>query len=287
MAAPTITYNSSAPFDRDDIELVKMFLAGFKDENGRIYKLKERPDITERKKKAIEAIAVSEDGRTLAIEHTYIQPFEGQMKDNVPFLTVFEQFRTDSSLRMPNRFVDVLVPAFAVPTGVDWKDVAKKVREWFIKAKDSFPADGEKEFAIPGLGFELKVIIHAFDLPETDCVLVTGRILPKGRPFEEVLKKALHQKAPKLVAAPADRRILLLEDGGTAIGFAQIGKGLDENVENLPELKKVDAVWSIHTMEWKSNGDALFFRVWPGWTGDRFWIKDQRFVKPDASPANQ
>jgi hypothetical protein len=165
MSAPTIIYNSSAPFDRDDIELVKMFLAGFKDENGRIYKLKERPDTIERQKKAIEAIAVSEDGRTLAIEHTYIQPFEGQMKDNVPFLTVFEQFRTDSSLRMPNRFVDVLVPAFAVPTGVDWKDVAKKAREWFIKAKDSFPADGEKEFTIPGLGFELKVMNPCFRPP--------------------------------------------------------------------------------------------------------------------------
>lgn len=23
----------------------------------------------------------------------------------------------------------------------------------------------------------------------------------------------------------------------------------------------------LHTMDWKSNGDALFFRVWPGWIG--------------------
>jgi hypothetical protein len=78
MATPTITYSSSSPFERDDIELVRMFLAGFKDESGRTYKLKERPDVTERKEKAIEAIAASEDGRTLAIEHTYVQPFVGE-----------------------------------------------------------------------------------------------------------------------------------------------------------------------------------------------------------------
>jgi len=29
------------------------------------------------------------------------------------------------------------------------------------------------------------------------------------------------------------------------------------------------------------KGDAIFERVWPGWTGQRFWIKDERFpAKP-------
>jgi hypothetical protein len=95
---PTFNYTVAA-FERDDIELVKMFLSQFKDGDSNSYKLEARPDVVERKEKAIEAIAVSENGRRLAIEHTYIQPFEGQMADNIPFLTVFEQFRTDSSLR--------------------------------------------------------------------------------------------------------------------------------------------------------------------------------------------
>ena len=281
MTTTTHSYDSSVPFERDDIELVKMFLSQFKDEDGNSYKLEVRPDVVERKAKAIEAIAVTDNGRRLAIEHTYIQPFEGQMSDNAPFLTVFEQFRTDSSLRIPNRFIDVLVPAFAVPKGVDWKEVAKKAREWFIKQRDSFPADGEKEYTIPGVGFELKVVVQTFDLPGTEGVLVTGRILPSGSPFDDVLRKALRQKVPKLVTTDADKHILLLQDGGTAIGFAQIGRGLEENIKSLPELKKVDEVWVVHTMAWKSNGDALFFRVWPGWMGHRFWIKDKRFANPN------
>lgn len=278
---PTHTYTSSQEFERDDIELVKMFLSQFKDNDGRTYTLKARPDAEERKTKAVEAITVAENGRTLAIEHTYIQPFEGQKSDDVPFLTVFEQLRTDPSLKIPNRFIDVLVPAFAIPKGVDWSDVAKQVRKWFVETASKFPTEGETKYSIPGCGFELGVIVQTFELPETDGVLVVGRILPGGDPFDAVLDKALNQKVPKLVATPADKHILLLEDGGVAIGFAKIGMGLDARVEKLQELKNVDAVWTIHTMEWKSRGHAMFVRVWPGWTGQRFWIDDERF-KPKS-----
>lgn len=107
---PTFDYKSDT-LERDDIELVKMFLSQFKDKDGNSYKLDQRPDVVERNEKAIDAIAIAENGRRLAIEHTYIQPFEGQMADNVPFLTVFEQLRTDSSLAIANRFIDLLVPA--------------------------------------------------------------------------------------------------------------------------------------------------------------------------------
>jgi hypothetical protein len=283
MATPTITYNSSFPIERDDIELVKMFLAGFKDENGRTYKLKARPDVTERKEKAIEAIAESEDGRTLAIEHTYIQPFEGERADAVPFQTVFEQFRTDSDLSVPNRFIDVIVPAFAVEKGVNWKDVAQKVREWFLKVRDSFPKEGEKWYTIPDVGFKLDVLVQTFDLPETNGALLASRLLPKGDPFRTVLQTALEQKVPKLTATSADSHILLFQDGGTAIGFSRLARGLDENVSALPDIKKLTSVWTIHTMEWKSRGHAMFVRVWPGWTGQRFWISDERFAKK-ASP---
>jgi len=103
--------------------------------------------------------------------------------------------------------------------------------------------------------------------------------LPSGEPFDKVLWKALNDKVPKLVATPADKHILLLEDGGTAIGFVKVTEGIDENVKDLSDLKKVNEVWTIHTMEWKSNGDALFVRVWPGGVTERFWIEDERFSK--------
>jgi len=72
--------------------------------------------------------------------------------------------------------------------------------------------------------------------------------LPGGDPFDAVLQKALAQKVPKLVATPTNKHILLLGDGGTAFGFAKIGMGLDKSVEHLPDLKKVDSAWTIHTL---------------------------------------
>jgi hypothetical protein len=195
---------------------------------------------------------------------------------------VFEQLRKDPLLAIPNRFIDVLVPAFAIQKGVDWNDVAKQVRQWFVDTADKFPDEAEIKYSIPGCGFELNVVVHTFELPETDGVLAVGRILPSGDPFDAVLDKALAQKVPKLVATPADKHILLLEDGSTAIGFAKIGMGLDARVGKLEDLKRVDAVWTVHTMEWKSKGHAMFVRVWPGWTAQRFWIDDERFSKPKS-----
>jgi len=277
MTTATIAYNSSSPFERDDIELVKMFLTGFKDENGRTYKLKARPDVAERKEKAIEAIAESEDGRTLAMEHTYIQPFAGERADAVPFQTVFEQLRTDSDLTLPNRFIDVIVPAFAVRKGVDWIQVAQKVREWFLKVRESFPEEGEKWYTIPDVGFKLDVLVQTFDLPSTKGVLLASRLLPAGDPFGAVIRTALEKKVPKLIGTPADSRILLFQDGGTSIGYSRIARSLDEYTSALPETKRLTSVWAVHTMEWKSKGHALFVRVWPDWTGQRFWISDGRF----------
>jgi hypothetical protein len=280
---PTITYNSSS-FESDDIELVKMFLAGFKDDDGRTYELKSRPDTTERKEKAIEAIAASKDGHNVAIEHTYIQPFEGERADAVPFQVVFEQLRTDSELCLPNRFVNVIVPAFAVGKGVDWKEVAQKVRDWFLKVRDSFPKEGERWYTIPDVGLKLDVLVQTFDLPDTNGALLASRMLPAGDPFGPVLRTALEQKVPKLIATPANSHILLFEDGGTAIGYSRIARGLDDYASALPDIKKLTSVWAIHTMEWKSKGHAIFVRVWPGWTGQRFWILDERFgTKATAS----
>ena len=273
------------PFERDDIELVKLFLSQYKDSDGNFFNVTARPDTVERKEKAIEAIAQDKHGHRLAIEHTLLQPFEGKMADDVPFTTVFERLRKDESLLLPDRFIDVLVPTFAIPTGVKWEEVGVKVYEWFKNARQSFPLDGESEHSIPSLGFELKVLVQTMKIPGTKGVVVVGRILPANKPFIDVLQKALGDKVPKLVATPAEKHILLLEDNGVAIGFVKVTTGIDTSVDALPDLKKVSEVWIAHTMGWKTSGDVLFVRIWRGSVTERFWIKDERFS--DKKPASE
>ncbi len=86
-------------------------------------------------------------------------------------------------------------------------------------------------------------------------MVVVGRILPSGEPFDKVLWKALNDKVPKLVATPADKHILLLEDGGTAIGFVKVTEGIDENVKDLSDLKKVNDVNIGDSFKWKRRVD--------------------------------
>lgn len=273
-------------FERDDIELIKLFLSRYKDAEGHSYAIESRPETTERKEKAIEAVAVAKCGKRLAIEHTKIQPFEGQKADDVPFLTVFEQLETDTSLRVKDTLIEIYVRAGAVPKGIVWKELAPKVREWFAKARESFPPEGQVSHDIPDLGFTLSVCVQTMQIPGTEGLVNIGRTLPFGNSFIDVLRKALANKVPKLVGTPAEQHILLLGDEGTAIGYTKITKGVDDSLGVMTELKKVDAVWCTHSMSWKSSGDVFFCHVWPGGVKERFWIKDKRFAGKKTASDN-
>src|SRR5574337_480671 len=268
-----------ARFERDDIELVKLFLGEYKDSDGNSYYLKVRPDIVERNAKAVEAVAVDERGHRLAIEHTLLLPFEGKKADDVPFLTVFGPLRRDRSLLVPNRFIWVQCPALSISKGkgIDWNDVGQKVLNWFRVARETFPADGESRYAIPDVGFELTVTVETMDRPGSDGAVVVSRILPYDKPFIDVLRRSLHSKVPKLVKTPADKHILLLEDEGFSIRVDRLVQGINSSIGELAALKELDEVWVVYTVDWKISGDVLFCSVWPGGVGERFPIPDKRF----------
>jgi hypothetical protein len=275
----------TSTFERDDIELVKLFLSRFKDRENNSYKIESRPDATEHNAKAIDCIALAENGTRLGIEHTSIHPFEGKKADDVPFLAVFEQLGTDLSLRVPNRFTEIYVPVSAVPKGVVWKDVGPKVRDWLRASKDTFLPEGNSRHLVPGLGFKLEVVVQTMVLPDSDGRVIVGRQTPPGDPLTSVLKKALATKVPKLVATLADKRILLLEDEGVSIGFTKVIQLLDETVHALSDLTRIDAVWCVHTMSWKSSGALFFFHIWPGGVQERFTITDPRFSEKKTDAA--
>lgn len=268
-----------AGFERDDIELVKLFLGEYNDADGSSYNLKVRPEIVERNAKAVEAVAVDERGHCLAIEHTLVLPFEGKKADDVPFQTVFGPLRRDKSLLVPNRLILVQCPALSIPKGrgIDWNDVGQKVRNWFRVARETFPADGESRYAIPEVGFELRVTVETMDIPGIDGVVVASRTLPDGKPFIDVLRRSLRNKVPKLVKTPADKHILLLEDEGFSIRVDRLIQGINSSIGELAALKELDEVWVAYTGDWKISGNVLFCKVWPDGVGERFPILDKRF----------
>jgi hypothetical protein len=144
---------------------------------------------------------------------------------------------------------------------------------------------GDSEHDIPCLGFDLKVLIQMMKVPGSKGFVGAGRIRPKDRPFIDVLRKALFTKASKLVATSADKRILLLEHQGTSVGFTEVTKGIDSTLDALSDLKKVDEVWVVHSMEWKTCGFLIFVYVWPGGVKNKFSIIDERFSAKNSDPA--
>jgi hypothetical protein len=162
---------------RRDERLIDLFLRGYRDRDGNSYHLVERPDRVERGKPAIDCIAVNERGDDLAMEHTLVEPFEGQKADDQPFLAVFERLHHSPELTVPNLLIDILVPVGAIPKGLDWEQVGQTVLEWFREVRLEVPL-GESELRIPGLKFELTVRIEAMEIPDTPGVLVVGRLWP-------------------------------------------------------------------------------------------------------------
>ena len=258
---------------RRDERLIDLFLRGYKDRGGHAYHLAERPDQLERETPAIDCIALDADRRRLAIEHALVEPFEGQKADDQSFLAAFERLHHSSELTVPNLVIDIRVPVGAIPKGVNWDQIGERIFEWFRTARLEI-RPGDSDHAIPGLGFDLPVQIEAMELPDSPGVLVVGRMWPKGKPFSDVLRKALAAKLPKLVQTPADSRILLVEDASIALGLTIFAREIDAARVSFPELAQVDSVWLAHTPVWDSEKFVWFFHVWPDGVRERFTVND-------------
>ncbi len=82
----------------------------------------------------------------------------------------------------------------------------------------------------------------------------------------------LAAKLPKLVAAHADNRILLVEDASTILGRTVFSTEIDATRSDFPELGKIDSIWLAHTPVWESEKPVWFFHVWPNGVRERFTV---------------
>jgi hypothetical protein len=76
--------------------------------------------------------------------------------------------------------------------------------------------------------------------------------------LEAIVEKALRTKLPKLVAAPADKRILLLERDQIALGDTEIYQKIVKLSPAFPDLSRVDEIWIANTSILSSDQWAYF-----------------------------
>ena len=78
----------------------------------------------------------------------------------------------------------------------------------------------------------------------------------------EVVRRALKDKLPKLVAAQVDFRILLLEQNIPARGTREVGEAVEDLRSDFSDLAAINQVWCANTVAWKTERFRSFLIAW-------------------------
>jgi hypothetical protein len=252
-----------------DKQLIGFFLTGYSEVRGKAFRVVLHPDEVDRRGQAIDGLAAAEDGERLAIEHTLIEPFEGERADAQPFLAAFSNLEKDPSLVLPNYDVTVIVQAYAIPLGANWQQVGEGITRWFRDNVAQFP-EGDTVQMVPGLRFPLQVRVEKTRLEDVPgYVFIARTIPPAGR--GPVIQRALQRKLPKLLATPADRQILIVERRDASYGYAHLRTEIEE-ANKVARLDYPNEIWLATTLSWDNGGNLWFHEIWPDLRRTYFYI---------------
>jgi len=220
--------------------------------NGTTYKVIDWPD-KDSSKQAIDAICQNEHGRKIGIEHTLIQPFEGEKTDTARFAKTLAGLEAHPDLLQQGFLVEVSQPVGTIQTGIDWSQVQNEqlgqLRNILVTL-----AEGHHTVSMKGTNWSFEVGIHKMQLnPNDPGKVFMGRIWP-GDPGPELIIKALEDKVPKLSKFVNGKRILLLEKDAIAGTIESQFKQLPNDSHIADLLSKVDELWATNTAGLQTEG---------------------------------
>lgn len=217
-----------------------------------------QPDQIDRSRQAVEWFAKRRsDGKTLAIEHTIIEPFAGEKSDFATFSAAFLEIEQDAGLRVPGRGIVVFVPVGVL----DKKEkeeryaVVRSVHSWIKSHRLTF-SEGTAQHScsvtgIPGKApFDITCSVKVIRLEHGDYAesgILNIRRQQIAATLDKVIDKALRKKVPKLVNTGADKRILLLERQHMILTPKQIHAEIDKRRPDFTALAFVDEIWFLET----------------------------------------
>ncbi len=243
----------------EEKEVIPHFLKHYNEYHASAFAVTRWPDEEDRTNKAIDAIA-NDSAVSLGIEHTLLQPFSGEKQDSNVFMQTVGQLDMKPSLIVPGFDVDLALKVGAIPKGFDWSLVAPAVEAWYRASARSI-SQGQSEYTVPNLPISLTITITKVRSLGKGHFFVQ-RFMP-AETVDAVVEQALKAKLFKLIAAPVNRRVLLLEKASIARGYAEIGDAVDTLKPTYPGLDKIDEIWVINTVALKSENYTASYLVWP------------------------
>jgi len=246
---------------REDV-FIDIFLSGYEHGLWRDAEV-ERPEKFQ--DKAVEAIATRKsDGKTIAIEHTIIEPFMGEKGDFAHFWRAFERLQQDPSLLVPDRITRVFIPVGILDkqkAGAR-KEIVLVISEWLKANIASLPEGWSK----PALSIPLPVkptietFLNTEVLPTPTFQSLTIARQQVAVNLNEVVEKALRNKIPKLIAASASTKILIFERQHMNLLPEDIIREIEKLRPHIQGLSADDEIWMAETMFYDHDGVIHFFR---------------------------
>ena len=205
------------------------------------------------------------DGKTLAIEHTIAQPFVGEIEDyRVFFEPAFLKIESDKSLIVPDRWIQVFIPARTLEghrKPAARAGIIQAVHDW-IKNNRLNIADGQNDYrcliaGVPGTSdFEITLRVEGKAMPKNGLLHVRRQQVKND--FSEVIRTVMEKKVTKLVTQPADKHVLILERQHMNLVPRQIMNEVRRQAVNFSQMASVDEVWILETIGYVPGGHFLF-----------------------------
>jgi hypothetical protein len=249
---------------KDDEVFVKLFLSAYEDDSwadAEIIWLDQLIDGT------VEALATRKsDRKTLAIEHTLIEPFMGDKRDFAAFKQVFLGIENDATLLVPDHGIVVNVPVGTLDGQrlAARKVIVEAVDAWIVANRLRL-RQGQHEYACPVPGSAGKtdsVITLTVEFtppfPQKSPGMLSIRRQQVINDLDKVIAKALTNKLPKLIDAPAKKRLLFLERDQFTFFPEQILDELERQKAAFPLLNDVDEIWILETVGYRPGGHLNF-----------------------------
>lgn len=229
-----------------DKDIIRHWLRLHNRLKGETYQVESWPD-EDSSKKNVDALCRDTEGRTLAIEHTLIEPYPGHKEDTVRFLKTLATLENHPGLVQKGYLVMVSQPVGAIPRGIQWDEVPREMLVQLAPILAGWRGEGSRNVTVNGRKWSLDLHLSKMaTAPGDSGSFLTSRIYP-GDPGPEIILAALEKKIPKLAAAPADKRILLLEKDA-------VSGNVEAQFEQLPEeprvqawLSSIDEIWTVNT----------------------------------------
>ncbi len=245
---------------RPEDRLITLFVSAYENDSWKDANLKFPDQLQDG---GIDGFARRSDGATLAIEHTVVEPFVGDIEDQSEFEPAFLAIENDKSLHVPDIWIRLFVPVGTLhlqkPSVRD--AIVSAATDWLRGNRLSLPR-GTSEHAcrvcgIPGKpDLNLTLTVKVVDLPGEGSLWVRRQQVHDT--LGGVIEKTLAKKLPKLVKTLASKRVLLLERQHMNLLPESICGEIEKRIAVFPALADVHEIWIVETMFYERDGYVRF-----------------------------